>query len=243
VRGTTQGTDEGVDEAIQRALASRRQAIEDEPYRTMDGHSRAIDLTLIDAGWRTEAIYGWCLEAGQQKWKPAMGFGRSAGCTSAAFHEPTRTERDKKMGQRWFLSKRPRGIWLVCTDADHWKAWEHDHWMRDPEKPGALFLYGCRDEEHPERLSADQKGHFSYAKHLTAEIETEELIKGVMRRYWKSKSDTNHYFDASYMTDVAATMLGVPLLGKPVATAGMTVNDWIAARAAPGSWAAGMRRT
>jgi hypothetical protein len=235
VRGTTQGTDEGVDEAIQRALASRRQAIEDEPYRTMDGNPRVIDLSLIDAGWRTEAIYGWCLEAGQQKWKPAMGFGKSAGCTSAAFHEPTRTERDKKMGQRWFLSKRPRGVWLVCTDADHWKAWEHDHWMRDPEKPGALFLYGHRDEQHPERLSADQKGHFSYAKHLTAEVETEELIKGVMKRYWKSKSDTNHYFDASYMTDVAATMLGVPFLGKPVAPAAMTVNDWLAARPKNGS--------
>ena len=171
-----------------------------------------------------------------------MGFGKSAGCTSTNFYEPTKTNRDKRIGQRWFLSRRPRQIWLVCTDADYWKAWEHDHWMREPEKPGALFLYGHRDEEHPDRMSADQKGHFSYAKHITAEVETEEFVKGVLKRYWKSKSDTNHYLDASYMTDVAATMMRVPLLGKAAAAATPTLNEWLAARRPAGSWAAGVRR-
>ena len=148
VRGTTQGTDEGVDEAIQRALSERREAIEDCFYCTQDGEHRAVDMTLIDAGWRTEAIYGWCLEAGQQKWKPAMGFGKSAGCTSAAFYEPNRTERDKKVGQRVFLSRRPRGIWLVCTDADHWKAWEHDHCDARPGEtrgPSSFSATGTRN--------------------------------------------------------------------------------------------------
>jgi hypothetical protein len=27
-------------------------------------------------------------------------------------------------------------------------------------------------------------------------------------RHWKSKSDTNHYLDASYMSDVAGSMVG-----------------------------------
>jgi hypothetical protein len=227
VRGTTQGSDEGLDEAIQRALSERREIVETEPYRDAAGERHDPEVTLIDAGWRTEAVYEWCLQNGQQRFKPAMGFGRSAGCTSANFHEPTKTQQDKKMGRRWFLSKRPRGVWLVCTDADHWKSWEHDHWMRDPAKPGALFLYGHGDEEHPERMSDDQKKHFSYAKHLTAETEVEEVVKGVLKRYWKSKSDSNHYLDASYMSDVAATMVGVPLLGTAVQQPKMMqAKDW-----------------
>ncbi len=212
VRGTTQGSDEGLDEAIKRALSDRRELVETEPYCDAEGNRHDPEVTLVDAGWRTEAIYAWCLDNGQQHFKPAMGFGRSAGCTSASFREPTKTQTDKRMGQRWFLSKRPRGVWLVCTDADHWKSFEHDRWMRDPNKPGALLLYGHGDEEHPERMSDDQKKHFSYAKHLTAEAEVEEVVAGKLKRYWKSKSDSNHYFDASYMTDVAATMVGVPLL-------------------------------
>jgi hypothetical protein len=227
VRGTTQGSDEGVDEALKRALSDRRETVETQPYRDPDGNLVPVGLTLIDAGWRTEAIYQWCLENGQMLYKPAMGFGRSAGCTSAAFREPTKTQHEKRMGQRWFLSKRPRGVWLVCTDADFWKSYEHDHWMRDPAKPGALLLYGHGDEEHPERMSDDQKKHFSYAKHLTAETEVEEVVKGALKRYWKSKSDSNHYLDASYMTDVAATMLGVPLLGTAArAPQIVTAGEW-----------------
>ena len=36
-------------------------------------------------------------------------------------------------------------------------------------------------------MSADQ-GHFSYSKHLTAEVETEELVRGSMKRYWKYRA-------------------------------------------------------
>ena len=35
-----------------------------------------------------------------------------------------------------------------------------------------------------------------------------------MVRKWKVKSDTNHYLDASYMSNVAANMCGINLLRK-----------------------------
>ena len=211
--GTIYGSDEGLDDALVKALHDRREAIEADGYTTEDGQVVSIGMTLVDAGWRTEAVYRFCREAGLS-FKPAMGFGKSAGCAQANFNSPVRSSPDKKIGFRWFLSRRPSGVWLCCMDADHWKSWEHDRWMTDPTKPGTMLGFGYPGER--DKLSADQKGHFAYAKHLTAEIEIEEVVKGVLKRRWKSKSDTNHYLDASYMSDVAASMLGVPMAGaKP----------------------------
>jgi hypothetical protein len=50
-----------------------------------------------------------------------------------------------------------------------------------------------------------------------AEVEIEEVHKGVLRRRWHSKSDKNHWLDASYMADVAASIKGIRLLRAPVA--------------------------
>jgi hypothetical protein len=140
-----------------------------------------------------------------------MGFGRTNGCTHANFSPPVRSTTNKKVGDGWFLSRQPKKrVWLVCMDADRWKAWEHDRWMTPTDKPGTLFLFG--DGGEGDRLSFDEKSHFSYSKHITAEVEVEETVKGVQKRRWKAKNDTNHYLDASYMADVAANMLGIKLL-------------------------------
>jgi hypothetical protein len=219
VYGTEVGTDEGLDNALIRALHARRYAIESEPYCRSDGSVVPVQLTLVDAGWRTEAIYRFCAEAGLA-WRPAMGFGKSAGCAQANFNAPATVSDTKKPGDRWFLSRRPNGTWLVCMDSDHWKAWEHDRWMTSPDKPGSMALFGSEPDRmdphyRPDRLSSDQKGHFSYAKHITAEVEVEEVVKGRLKRYWKSKNDNNHYLDASYMSDVAASMCGLVTLVAP----------------------------
>lgn len=220
VIGTTRGSDEGLDEALKRALRARMEEVKDNPYVTEDGEPMDIQLTLIDAGWRTDAVYQFCHEWGSLSVRPAMGFGKSAGCVQANFSPPVRTTTDRKTGDGWFLSRRPLaghagGIWLVCMDADRWKAFEHDRWMTSPEKAGAMFNFGL-PSDRADRLSQDQKWHFSYAKHLTAEVEVEEVVKGVLVRRWKAKSDTNHYFDASYMTHVAANMRGISMKPKRV---------------------------
>jgi hypothetical protein len=215
--GTTVGTDEGLDDALRAALHERREAIDAEPYCDEDGLVIPIGQTIVDAGWRTDAVYQFCREAGLA-YKPAMGFGKSAGCTSASFSPPVHPTPDRKSGFHWFLSRRPDGTWLVCMEADFWKTWEHDRWLTDPTRPGTLLLYGDPgDSARSGRLSHDQKKHFAYAKHLVAEVEVEEIVKGALKRRWKSKSDTNHYLDASYMADVAASMLGVPMAGRPTA--------------------------
>ena len=226
VHGTTVGSDEGVDVAVSKAIQAVAELLRDGPYRTIDGDVVPVALTLVDAGWRTEAVYHACRELGLG-WMPAMGFGRSAGCVQANFNTPTHTSHDRKPGDGWFLSKRPGGVWLACMDTDRWKAWEHDRWMTPANKPGTMFLFG--ESDGGERLSFDEKAHFSYSKHIVAEVEVEEAIKGVLKRKWKAKSDTNHYLDASYMADVAANMKGIKILRA-------SPDEKQAAVAAKGGW-------
>jgi hypothetical protein len=218
--GTIVGSDVGLDTALIRALHERREVIAEDPYTFEDGQVVDIAVTLVDSGWRDQAIYRFCAEAGAA-FKPSKGFGQSAGCAQAGFHAPNRATLDKKMGDRWFLNRQPCGTWLVCMDADFWKAWEHDRWVSDPAAPGALFMWGMPSTS--DRLSQDQKQHFSYSKHIVAEMEGEDIIRGRLVRHWKSKSDTNHYLDASYMADVGGSMVGA-VVGS--AKARRATADW-----------------
>jgi hypothetical protein len=223
VLGTTVGSDEGVDEAIKRAMHARREAMALANYETEAHAIRDIDLTLVDAGYRTDAVYDACRELGLA-FKPYMGFGKSNGCVKTSFTAPVHPSADKKPGHRWFLSRQPRGTWLVCGDADFWKSWEHDRWMTDPHKPGALVNWGQAGDG--KRLSDDQKKHLAYSKHITAEIEVEEVLKGVLKRHFKINSDSNHFLDASYMSNVAASMKGLRLIKGAAAPQAIDAREW-----------------
>lgn len=213
VLGTKPNVDEGVDEAIYQALHSRREWIEEHPYCTQDGRSITDQLTLVDSMWKRDAVFRFCDEAGLG-WYPGVGYGRSDGCAMPNFREPVASNPNKIMGWQYFSAPRADGGWLIHINADHWKGWEHDRWMSDPAKPGALLLYG-EPSRDPERLSPDQKGHLSYAHHICAEVEVEEPVKGRLKRYWKTKNHNNHYLDCSYRADVAAAMCGMRLFGMP----------------------------
>jgi hypothetical protein len=174
---------------------------------------------LVDAGYQTDAVYGACYVAGAGV-MPIMGFGKSAGCTQANFHDIQKTVLDKQPGDGWFLSRKGR-VWLVCADADRWKQWEHNRWLTSEDQPGCMTIFG-QISDNADRLSADQKDHHSYSRHICNEKEVEKLVRGVVKRVWAQKSDNNHWFDASYYSDVAASMRGiklgieVPSLIKPV---------------------------
>lgn len=212
VHGTTVGSDQGLDEAIKRALRSRMEAVREAGYMNEDGEVLPVHFTLVDAGWRTDAIYAVCKELGVGI-MPAMGHGKSAGCARANF-SPVQQRTDTRIpGDGWFMSAQSDGTWLVNMDADRWKAWEHDRWMTDPGKPGCMYLYG-EPSDGRGRLSADEKGHMSYAKHVTSEVEVEDVVRGAMVRRWKAKSENNHYLDASYMASVAANIKGVRLIRR-----------------------------
>ncbi len=98
--------------------------------------------------------------------------------------------------------------------------------MTDPQKSGTMLLYG-EPSEIPGRDSADQKRHFTFGKHLTAEVEIEEVDKNkrLVRRF-RSKSDLNHYYDASVLADVAGSASGVRLTGKAPMPEAIQAGEW-----------------
>lgn len=207
-----QSEDHAVDQAILRALHEWREATLGSLYQAADGEERPVNLVLIDAHYRPEAVYQFCREVGQRTFRPSMGFGQSGdGATRANFTMPPKGNKGKKLGDRWFLSDQPSaGVWLVCIDVDHWKRWTHDRYLTPTDRPGASMLFG--EEGHK---------HLSMAKHLTAEEEVEEFVRGKgVKRMWKPISRNNHWFDADYLSAVAASMLGVRLLKPPGAEGG-----------------------
>jgi hypothetical protein len=208
VHGTSVGVDEGVDLALKRAIKARIEESKSADYETSTGEIRKIDLTLVDAGWQTNAVYAACSESGLGV-MPVMGFGKSSGCTQANFHDIYRTTIDKKPGDGWFLSRKGK-LWLVCADADRWKEWEHARWMTAANNPGAMLLFG--ENSANERLSIDEKSHHSYARHICNEVEVEEPHKGGLRRRFHAKSDNTHWLDASYYATVAAHIKGIRVI-------------------------------
>jgi hypothetical protein len=211
VHGTVYGSDEGLDVAVKRAIIGRMEETKAADYHTVDGEILPVNLTLVDAGWRTTAVYSACAEIGLGI-MPIMGFGKSAGCSQASFRDVQHSTPDRKPGDGWFLSRKG-SLWLVCADADRWKSWEHDRWMTAPSKPGTLMMFG--ESSGKELMSADEKAHHAYGKHITNETEIEEPYKGTIRRKWKEKSENTHWFDSSYYSDVAANMKGIRLIGGP----------------------------
>jgi hypothetical protein len=86
VHGTVYGSDEGLDVALKRGILAPIEATKETEYLTTDGKQMPVELTLVDAGFRTQAVYGACAEVGLGV-KPIMGFGKSSGCTQANFSD------------------------------------------------------------------------------------------------------------------------------------------------------------
>jgi hypothetical protein len=203
------GSDEGLDRAIHRAIIARMEEFAAAAYAAPNGEMILDPLTLIDCRYRTDAVYAACLEIGRGIY-PVMGVGQSAGCVLGNFRDTQRPSQNRRIGDGWVMEQRGR-LWVVLSDADRWKNFEHDRWMTAQDKPGCFFLYG-EQSDHPDRLSVDERFHGPYAHHICAEIELEELHKGSIRRRWKTQAKENHWLDASAYSNVAANMKGVQSL-------------------------------
>lgn len=213
VYDTKYGSEEGLDRAIRREVLRRVQEFREQPYAMQVRES----LTLVDSGYRTEAVYSACREAGAGV-MPIKGIGHSAGVSERGrFTDVMRRTKDKKPicdGVYVSVIREPGqpALQLVCASSDQWKAWEHDRWLTSQDKSGCMLLYGEKGESG-RALNADQRAHGHYAHHICAEVEAEDVVKGSIVRKWISKNKENHWLDASYYADVAAAMKGVRLLG------------------------------
>lgn len=230
VHGAKFRSDEGLDRAVRAAILRRLDEFHAARYATEAGAAIAEPITLVDASYRTDSVYSATAAAGLGVY-PIMGFGKSAGCTQANFSPAQKNTATTVRGDGWKMVRKGR-VWLVEADADRWKAFEHDRWQTAADRPGCAFLFGERSSD-PSRMGDDERGHTAIANHITAEIEVEEVIKGVLRRRWKPKSKENHWLDAAYYADVAANIKNIRLAGPVTANPASTVPKGAAVRTRP----------
>lgn len=212
VYDTKHGSEEGLDRAIKREILRRVADFRDQPYYSREA------LTLVDSGYRTEAVYAACAQAGLGV-MPVKGIGMSAGVAERGrFTDVMKRTRDKQpvCDGVYYTTIREPGVpafKLVCASSDQWKAWEHDRWMTASDKPGCMFIYGEKSKD-PRTLNSDQRAHGHYAHHICAEVEVEDVVKGGLVRKWLAKNKENHWLDASYYADVAAAIKGIRLFSE-----------------------------
>lgn len=227
VHNTKRGTEEGEDLAIYRAILSRMELAAVQ-YANEAGDHVPLRLSLIDSRYRMQAVKRACKEIGLGI-RPALGHGKSSGCTTANFRDVFTRTPNRKPGDGWFETRSPGGIWVVNTDADRWKAWEHDRWMSPTGTPGSLQMFGERDMTIQQERAHRAETH-AYSHSVCNEKEVEEIVRGTLKRYWKTFGP-NHWLDASALSDVAANILGLRIEGTAE-----TVSDTMSAIQAKGGW-------
>jgi hypothetical protein len=181
----------GQEEALRTALREFRDGPVADGWESDDGRL-APDLVLVDSGWLTETVYGFCRES--PGWFPAKGF------AAQQYRRPYRAPRGKDrsvafVGDGYHQVRLPAArVRLFDCNADHWKSQAHDGLRIPAGTAGAVTLYKA--------AAAD---HLTFGKHATAERQTREFRAGVGEVVsWETVSRNNHYLDALGIALVAA---------------------------------------
>ena len=149
-------------------------------------------------------VYAFCRSAGD-RYLASIGRG-VAQQRSQWQHRVTQTGSVvKHAGEGWHAKWLPtEKVYLVEVDADHWKSWLHQRLATAVGQPGAMTLFRAQPHEH-----------LALARHLTAEVRTEQFIagKGVVTR-WERQRRQNHWLDAMYIACAAAHGCGMRLMDE-----------------------------
>lgn len=159
-------------------------------------------LALVDAGYMTDVVYAFCRETGNRF---IASVGRGAGQQhQQTYNRQTQTGSVvRHLGEGFHINWLPQAnTFLTEVDADHWKTWVHQRLVTPTTSPGAMTLFQASSTEH-----------LAFAKHLTAEVKTEEFIAGKgMVIKWERRRRQNHWFDALYNACAAGHYCGVRLV-------------------------------
>lgn len=222
VIGAKYGSDEGLERAIHRTILQRMAEFRAAQYATADGEMIGESLSLFDARWQQDAVVRGAKDCGLGV-KAMIGIGKSGGCVSGTFKELVHNTADmRKCGTSGAFEKIHVGdygkAWVVHVDADRWKGFEHERWMTAQDRPGCMFVFGEDKSGEHGVLSADEHVHDQYAAHICGEIEAEVMVKGFPVRKWIANGGACDWFHASYISDVAAAMQGIRIIGTATAT-------------------------
>jgi hypothetical protein len=159
----------------------------------------------IDAGYMTPTVYAFCREA-NSVFHPSVGRGADQQ-RQQWYNRPTQTGSIvRHIGEGFHMNYlRSERLHLAEVDSDHWKTWVHERLSTPLGTPGALSLF-----------QAPPQTHLALAKHLTAEVRTEEFLPGKgLRVKWERVRKQNHWLDALYNACAAGHFAGVRLVTEP----------------------------
>jgi phage terminase large subunit GpA-like protein len=193
----------GLEQALMLALREfREMCVAGWPRVGAHTEHKSADYAWVDAGYTSHVPYAFCRESGQ-RFLPAVGRG-AAQQRAQWYNRPTQTGSVvQHIGEGFHINHLPaENLFLVETDADHWKTWVHERLKTPLKSPGAMTLFKGGSLEH-----------LGLAKHLTAEVKTEEFVpgKGLVVR-WQCLNRNNHWFDALYNACAAGHLAGVRLI-------------------------------
>ncbi|MBC7852923.1 MAG: phage terminase large subunit family protein, partial [Pirellulaceae bacterium] len=196
--------DLGVEQAVMVALREFREMAQ-AGWALAGGAQKVPDQIWIDAGYMTDVVYSFSRESGRNHFRPSVGRGATQQ-RKQNYNRPNQQGGNVAViGQGFHLNlQKAEQLFLVEVDADFWKTWVHQRLGTPLTSSGALTFYQTLPQEH-----------LALARHLTAEIKTEEFVpgQGVVVRWERLRKD-NHFFDALYNACAAGYLCGARLIDE-----------------------------
>lgn len=155
-------------------------------------------VKLVDSRYRPDEVRGFTAAA-REGWLATVGYGSTQRSTYT--HPKSKTGQVRVIGEQWHIVRYRGNGWMVVNiNADWWKTRIHEHLTTPVGQPGALTLFG-----HEERM-----GHLSYAKHLTAEKQEQDVNeRGAVVTVWRVVNQNNHWLDSTELARVGASIAGL----------------------------------
>ena len=176
--------------AVRLALSDLWEAMTDPArgYAKADGTPVPVDLVGIDSRYQQGSVFEFCATDPATIY-PMIGQGSAPGLTRYRVPKGSIKSEDGRIYYR--PTDKPRRYYL---DTDNFKAAVHEGFLLDAG-PGSIAVF------EPE----DERTHHAYARHVTAEVQT--VIKGVPKWVKTRGQKSNHWFDATYLTQAAASVV------------------------------------
>ena len=171
--------------------------------------TRVPDLVLVDSGFWSDVVYGFCREPDSDGFAPCKGYGTgqqrglSRGVDSQYTRPNRKTQTVRRIGREYHVARiKKERVQLVELNADHWKAFVQDALRVAADSPGAMTLFNAPAREH-EKI----------AHHVAAERQVSEFVpkKGTVVKVQRIGTRQNHYLDCLAYASVAGHLCGARL--------------------------------
>jgi phage terminase large subunit GpA-like protein len=196
--------DLGVEQAIMVMLRQFKDLIQNGwPIEEKENELVRPKVIFIDSGYMAPVVYEFCRKRENiNVFWPCIGRGIGQQRLQHYNRPMQRTDTTRYIGRDFHINFLPsENTNLVEINADYWKTWVHQRLTQPLDKPGAMTLF-----------QAPRELHMSIAKHLTAEVKSEEFVPGkgsVVK--WTCLRRQNHFFDALYYASAAGWYCDVRL--------------------------------